>query len=404
MPLPLEGIRVADFSWVVAGPYCTMGLALLGAEVIKIESGVHTDLMRRLPPAHKLDPSVDGSGVWHMLNLGKKSVTLDLSQPDAQDLAVEIVRSCDIAIENFAYGVFEHFNLSYERFKEAKPDIIMVRSAGLGRTGPYREFATFGPPLTAYTGLASVTGQDGGAPDRAIAGIWSDHVSGLTSLCGVLLALEHRDRTGEGQVVEYSMAETVAGQIPEAFIEYGCTGVVPGPIGNRDRSLCPHGIYPAAGLDRWIAIVVQSEAEWDALVLLMGSPAQLARPELRQLAARLAAQPEIDAAIAAWTGPQDPFELAARLQAAGISAGNVSNCDELIADPYLHERGFYVQMEHPTVGTMTHAALPWAIEGVTGRNPAHAPLLGEHNWEIFVDWLGMDPERFSELVANGAIR
>ncbi len=403
MTLPLEGIRVADFSWVVAGPYCTQFLALMGAEVIRIESGVHTDINRRLPPFANNEQGPERSGLWQGLNLNKKSVTLDLKQTEAQELALEIVRRSDIVIENFSFGQLEKFNLGYDRFREVKPDIIMVTSSGLGRSGPYRSYVTFGPPLTAYTGLASLTGQDGGRPERWVAGLWSDHQAGLTSLFGLLAALEHRDRTGEGQLVEYSMCEAITAQLPEAFIDFGLNGTVPGPTGNRDSAMCPHGIYRAAGEDRWLAIAVQDDDDWRRIREVVPGPSWWCAPELERLAGRLARQSEIDDVIAAWTRGRDPVEGARTLQEAGISAGNAATIEDLMEDPILAQRGFFLEQSHPEVGRRRLGGIGWTTPGASEVRVSHAPLLGEHNWEIFVDELGIDPDEFASLVDRGVI-
>ncbi len=403
MTLPLEGIRVADFSWVVAGPFCTQFLALMGAEVIRIESAVHTDINRRLPPFANNEQGPERSGLWHGLNLNKKSVTLDLKQPEAQKLALEIVRRSDVVIENYSYGQLEKFNLGYERFCEVKPDIVMVTSSGLGRSGPYRGYVTFGPPLTAYTGLASVTGQEGGRPERWIGGLWSDHQAGLTSLFGLLAALEHRDRTGEGQLVEYSMCEAITAQLPEAFISYGLSGDVPGPAGNSDPGCCPHGIYRAAGPDRWVAIAVQDDTDWARFRAIVPGPDWWLSPELDHVEGRLARRREIDAAVTSWTLGLSPEEAAAKLQEAGISAGNVATIENLLEDPVLRERGFFLEQDHPEVGRRTLAGVGWSMPGGPQIEVSHAPLLGEHNWEIFVDELGMEPDTFAALVGSGVI-
>ncbi len=403
MTLPLEGVRVADFSWVIAGPFCTQFLALMGAEVIRIESSVHTDINRRLAPFAGNQPGPERSGLWHGLNLNKKSVTLDLRQPGAQQLALEIVRTADVAIENFSFGQLEKFNLGYEKLREVNPRIIMATSSGLGRWGPYRSYVTFGPPLTAYTGLASVTGQDGGLPERWIGGLWCDHQAGMTALFGLLAALEHRDRTGEGQMVEYSMAEAIAAQIPEAFIEYGCEGTVPGPIGNHDRARCPHGVYAAAGYDRWVAIAVQDDDEWRRFREIVPGPGWWLAPDLECVEARLARQHEIDEVIAAWTRPQDAAEVAGILQGAGISAGRVANIEDVMEDPILAERNFFLEQDHPEVGRRQLGGIGWSMPGGPDMPVTHAPLLGEHNWQIFVEELGMDPGEFADLVARGII-
>jgi crotonobetainyl-CoA:carnitine CoA-transferase CaiB-like acyl-CoA transferase len=347
---------------------------------------------------------VERSGLFHGLNLNKKSVTLNLGHPEAQALAREIVRRCDIVIENFSYGQMEKFNLGYEQLKAVRPDLIMVSSSGLGRWGPYREYVTYGPPLTAYTGLASVTGQDGGLPERWIGGLWSDHQAGLTSLFGVLAALEHRERTGEGQLVEYSMAETITGQLPEAFIQYGLEGTVPGPSGNRDRGMCPHGIYRAADDDdRWIALAVQTDEDWRRLRAIVPGPGWWHDPALEHLDRRMARAAEIDAVLAAWARSRTADESVEALRAAGLAAGAVAKVDDLLADQNLRRRGFFLATEHPEVGTRTLAGLGWTMPCIASMPVRPAPLLGEHNWEVFTEWLGLTPEQFSDLVDRGVI-
>lgn len=403
MTLPLEGIRVCDFSWVIAGPYATQFLGLMGAEVIKVESSMHTDINRRLPPAANAVLGPERSGLWQGLNLNKKSVTLNMREPQARELALELIKTCDIVIENFSFGQMEKFGLGWDDLKQAKPDIIYVTSSGLGRTGPYRSYVTFGPPLTAYTGLASITGQPGGRPERWVGGLWSDHQAATTSLFGLLAALEHRDRTGEGQMVEYSMCEAISGQLIEPLIEYGVTGEVPGPRGNLDPSMCPHNIYRAKGDDAWVAIAVQDDADWRRFREVVGGPEWWADSSLDTAAGRLARRAEIDAAVTEWTLRRTPQEAAAALQAANIAAGNVMTVEEVLADPVLRERGFWLEQDHPEVGRRTLAGIGWDMPAMENLPVQHAPLLGEHNWEVFVEQLGMDPERFGELVAANVI-
>ena len=400
--LPLSGLRIADFSWVIAGPFCTEHLALMGAEVIKIESSVHTDLSRRLPPYAGGVPGIERSGHFGSYARGKKSVTLNLGNPLAQELALELIRHCDVVIENFSYGQMEKFKLGYDRLREANPRLIYVHSSGLGRSGPYQRYVTWGPPLLAYAGIASVTGQDGGQPERGIGGVWADHLSGLTSLFGMLAALEGRERTGEGRSVEYSMAEAVSAQIPEAIVEYGCTGVPPGPRGNRDRGMCPHGVFPVLGKDRWIAIVVRTDAEWRRFRELVPGPEWWSSPQLDTVTERLAREAEVNAVVSAWTERRSGAALAVLLRAAGVPAGPVATLEEVVNDPILHERGFFVEEEHPEVGYHLVAGAGWQVDALPAPE-ARPPLLGEHNWEVFVEWLGMAPERFAELVREGAI-
>lgn len=401
--LPLEGVRVIDFSWVVAGPFCTEMLALMGADVIKVESSVHTDIMRRLPPMADGVEGVERSAMWHGLNTNKKSITLNLGNPEGQEIAKTLVKDADVAIENFSYGKLDAFGLGYDVLQEVNPSLVMVRSSGLGLTGPFRSYVTFGPPLTAYAGLASITGQEGGTPERMVGGLWSDHQSGLASLFGLLGALEHRSRTGEGQLVEYSMAEAISAQLIDALIEYGVSGEVPGPAGNSHPGCCPHGIYPADGDDVWVAIVVEEDEQWKRFVENVPGPVWWADPALETVEGRLRERARIDESIAAWTRDKTAEEIVDLMHDLDISAGRANSVQNLLEDEALRNRGFFLHEDHPEVGSRDIPGIGWRIDGIDITEVEHAPLLGEHNWEVLVEGLGMDPEEFAALVDRGAI-
>ncbi len=404
MTLPLEGIRVADFSWVVAGPFSTMILAAMGAEVIKIESSVHTDVNRRLPPFADGEgtDSIERSGLFHSLNLSKQSCAINLTTTQGQEIALDLVRQSDVVVENFAYGQMDRFNLGWERLRTAKPDLIMVSSSGLGRTGPQRQYVTFGPPLIALTGLASITGQLGGEPERLIGGIWADHLSGLTAGFHLLAALEHRAETGEGQLLEYSMAEVTMAQMPEAFIDFTRNGHVWGRQGNRDRVFAPHGFFPCAGDDQWVAIAVDSEAAWRALCDLMGRGDWVAANTLASAEGRRAEENVLEQELASWTARQDRDELVDRLQAVGVPAAAAASADDLVADPQLREFGFYQPIQHPEVGVREHATFGWQLSGVEPRIES-APLLGQDTLPVCSELLGLSDAEFAELVASGSL-
>lgn len=400
MTLPLEGLRVADFSWVIAGPYATQHLVQLGAEVIRIESAEHMDISRRLAPYADGVEGEERSGHNHGYNMGKKSVTLNLRRPEAQDLALEIVRRSDMLIENFSFGLMDRFNLGYRRLLEANPDIIYLSSSGMGRSGPYRQYVTWGPPLLAYAGLASVTGQPGSPGERDVGGVWADHLSGLSSAFGALVALEARERQGIAQRVEYSMAEVVTAQLPEALAAYGCTGEAPGPTGNRDRTMAPHGIFPCN--DGWVAIAVQDDDDWRAFRDIVPGPAWWRDASLEALDGRKAKEKAIEQHITSWSRARRVRDAVGELRGANIAAGSAANLAELADDPVLAERGFYIDHDHPEVGKRRLPGIGWRDPSTTFSMP-HAPFLGQHNWEVFVDMLGLTPERFAELVGDGVI-
>ncbi len=402
MTLPLEGLRVIDFSWIIAGPFTTLWLATMGAEVIKVESSVHTDLNRRLPPFADGVDGIDRSGLHHGLNMSKKSCTIDLTKTRGQELALDLVRQSDVVVENFAYGQMERFNLGYDRLREAKPDILFLTSAGLGKTGPHREFVTFGPPLLALTGLASITGYEDERPERWIGGVWADHLSGMTACLHLLAALEHRERTGEGQMLEYSMVEAVMAQLPEAYIDYTANGRVWSPSGNRDPVFAPHGFYPCTGDDRWVAIAVDSDEAWSGLCRVMGRTDWGADRALASATGRRGRVAELDQEIAAWSIGEDADTLAERLQAAGVAAASASNSERLLADEQLQDRGFFVEIDHAEVGRRKLSGLPWKISDAEPRIDAPPPLGGD-TLSVMTELLGLDDAEFATLVGDGIL-
>jgi len=402
MSLPLEGIRIADFSWVVAGPFTTMWLATMGAEVIKVESSTHTDVNRRLPPFADGVPGPERSGLWQGLNVSKRSCTINLTTERGQALALELVKQSDVVVENFSYGQMDRFHLSWDELRAVRPDLIMLSSSGLGRTGPHRRYVTFGPPLTAMTGLSSITGLEGGPPDRQIGGIWSDHLSGLTACFHLLAALEHRRRTGEGQLLEYSMAEVVMSHLPEAYIDYTANGRVWEPQGNADTVFCPHGFFPAAGDDDWVAIAVDDEAAWAGLCAAMQRGDWATDDGLASWQGRQARRGEIEQDLAAWTAAWDGSALVEELQRHGVPAARAANSADLLSDPQLRARGFFLAPDHPETGSRELSGLPWQVSGVDPRITP-PPLLGQDNVYVFQELLGLSDLEFAELTAEGVL-
>lgn len=401
--LPLRGIRVANFGWVWAGPVVGQTLGFLGAEVYKIESRARIDLTRMLPPfgAGVRDP--DRSLSNHACWAGNGSVSLNLKTPAAQQLARELIARCDVVIENFGPGVMEGLHLGWDDLRTVKPDLVMFSMPAAGLTGPLKDIRTYGLSLTSTTGLDSLTGYDESQP-IPVENAFSDPYNGIMGAFAILTALRHRDRTGEGQHVDYSQQEAVMQMVGPAFMDYALNGRSAGPIGNRHPlgAMAPHGVFPCAGEDRWISIAVASDDAWRGLVSAMGDPGWATAPALGTLAGRRAALDDVHRRLAAWTAGFDDRALATRLQAAGVAAAPVLNVADLLGDPHYRARGTFIEVTHP----LGFRETIYGSYVKLGRTPAEVrtgPRIGQDNARVFKELLGMSDERFEALVAERVI-
>jgi len=402
--LPLEGIRVADFSWIINGPQTALWLAAMGAEVIKIESKVHLDAMRTLPGAMAGDkPGPNCSGVFHNLAYGKKSVNLNLGTTRGRELAYELVKRSDFVIECFAAPHTRKLGLAYEQLRAVKPDIIVISVSLLGKTGlAPADWVGWGPMAASYVGMFDAQGYPGGPP-RQTGGTWPDYAIATAVAFHALAALRYRNRTGKGQWIDASMGETVMGEMPEWFMDYFMNGRDRRQWGNRDDVMAPHNTYPCKGDDQWIAIAVSSDEEWDALWRVMGSPPWAKQEEFSTQLLRWKNQAEIDAHLREWTRNHEHIELARRLQAAGVPAGPVLDSAEIHKDPHLWEWGYWWELEHREAGKRVLPGLPVKFSAVPKFNYATPPDLGEHNREVFGGLLGMPDAEIARLIDEKVI-
>lgn len=398
--LPLSGVRVADFSWVWAGPFCAMQLAHLGAEVIKVESPERSDLGRRLP-IHVPDsePDLDCSGYFNQWNQGKRSLALNLGHPEALEVAKRLITSADVVVENFATGVMERLGLGYEVLRELKPDLIYASISGYGETGPYRHYMGYGPAIGPLSGLSSLTGYPGGGP-RELGISLGDPTAGITAAFGIIAALVARDRTGEGQKLDTSLWESTAALQAEGFMAVALGGEQPERMGNRDPWWAPHGVFPCAGEDRWISLACRDDSEWEALAAEIGEPARALR--FSRQSGRKAHEDELEAIIAAWTKQQDAWALTRRLQAAGVPAYPSLSMAHLVEDPGLRSRGFFAELPHPKVGVRTHAGIPWLLRNGPNGVRRPAPLLGADSEDVLHE-LGYGDAEIARLRRSGAL-
>ena len=395
--LPLEGVRVADFTWVWAGPYCTMHLAHLGAEVIKIESQARVDVTRRLPlyPTG-MKGGVNRSGLFNQWSLGKKSILLNFAKPESLVLAKELIKKSDVVVDNFATGVMEHLGLGYEELKKIKPDIIMASISGYGHTGPQKDYMGYGPAMAPLSGLSSLTGYVGGPPQEIGLSL-GDPNAGINAAVAICAALVARKRTGKGQYIDVSLWDAMTALVPEGWMDYVMNGVELPRTGNRDPWMSPHNCFRCTGEDEWVSIACETDEEWHALCQAIGQPQLATDARFRTAQARKANEDELERLLTAWTEQHDKWAVTRSLQAAGVAAFPSMNSKDLAEDPHLNERGFFAQLPHPEVGMCTHTGIPWIFTHAANGVRASAPLLGQHTDQVMRDVLGYADQEIARL-------
>ena len=402
--LPLEGIRVADFSWIINGPQIAQWLATMGAEVIKVESQVYIDI-GRTNPAGMADREigVNRNGFYHALNYGKKAINLNLRSPKGYDLACEIVRKSDFVLECFPGPTAEKLGVTYEKMKAVKPDIIMISVSLLGKTGTEPStWVGWGPMACCFVGMFDAQGYPGGSP-RQTGGTWPDYAIASSVVFHSLAALRHRNRTGEGQWIDASMGETVIGQMNEWYMDYFMNQRDRRQWGNRDDLMAPHNTYKCAGEDKWIAIAVGNDEEWAALRRVMGDPPWARDARFADQFGRWKNRDEIDGHLGQWTRAHDHLELAATLQREGVPAGPVLDSVELHQDKHLWEWGYFWRINHHEVGERILPGMPVKLASVPELNYSPPPDLGEHNREIFGGLLGLSDAEIKILMEEKVI-
>jgi benzylsuccinate CoA-transferase BbsF subunit len=392
--LPLEGIRIADFGWIFAVPHATAWLGALGAEVIRVETIVAPDLVRYLTGTDGV-VGPNRSGVFHGINTSRRSIALNLARPEAQEIARRLIMKSDIVSENFTVGNMKKYGLGYDDVVKIKPDIIMLSGTPLGQTGPSARTVGWGPTTQAFAGLCHVTGYPGSNPS-GIGGTWPDFAIGTGMVFFILAALHYRERTGQGQYLDLAMAEMVTTMLPEAMMEVFLNGGDPGPIGNRDDSMAPHGVYPVAGEDQWAAIACASDAEFGALCEVLGVPSMAADPNYAKLTARLANVDMLDAEVAARTRNFAREELVAKLRERGLAAGAVYSLHDLMADEAFINSPMMVNLKHGEVGERVVPGIPAQFSAME-LNYFGAPTIGEHTDEVLSGLLGYSAEEIAKL-------
>ena len=336
---------------------------------------------------------------FNELNRNKRSVCVDMSKPEGRLAFLELVKTADVVLENNSARVMPNFGLGYEDLRAVKPDIIMVSMSGYGASGPHRDWVAYGANIETTSSLTSVTGYPDGQLSRTTL-FYADPVSGNSATIAILAALRHRDRTGEGQWVDISLNECGASFCAETLIEYQQTGTPRPPMANRDPFVAPQGVYRCIGTDNWVAVTVQSHAEWVRLANLIGRPDLAADPAMADLAGRRARHDELDAAISAWTAGREHYEIAHAIQAIGVAAGPVLANWQILPDPHIYHRGMYATTVHPVVGAYPTTTWPWRFERTQPQLVRPGPLFAEHNREVLKE-AGLDDAAIAALYESG---
>ncbi|MFC1919353.1 CaiB/BaiF CoA transferase family protein [Chloroflexota bacterium] len=398
----LSGIRILDFSWLFSGPIATRFMGDHGAEVIKVESSTRPDDARAYAPFRDDIPGANRSALFANYNSNKLGMTLNLNNPQGLDLAKKLVAESDVVIEAFASGTMHRWGLQYEELVNIKPDIIMMSITMQGQSGPFSQYATFGLFFQSLLGFTNCTGW----PDRAPAPPptpYTDFIAPWFAVIGIMGAIDYRRRTGKGQYIDLSQLESSLHFLAPNILEYYINGRDPTRKGNRSDRAAPHGIYRCKGDDKWCAISIFNEYEWNGFCDAIGNPMWTEDNKYRTILSRLENYEELDMLTEQWTVLHSPEEVMALLQAKGVPAGVVQDGRDLVdRDPQLKHRGHFRVLDHPESGSHIYEAPPFRLNKTPAGEPTCAPCLGEHNEYICKHVLGMSDNEFVALVNSGA--
>lgn len=402
---PLAGLKLLDLTQAWIGPFATLLMADLGAEVVKVESHRRPDVWRQsspmpVPVTDLNARAVNRSAYFNSVNRNKKNLTLDLATAEGKAIFLALVKDADVVIENFTSGVMGRFGLDYDALAKVKSDLVMLSSSGFGKTGPWKDYKTNGSAIETLAGWDAMHAYpDDGEP--VLMGFYqADAICGFQMAAMTLVAVMQRLRTGRGEAIDASMFEAASGYVGEAIFDAALNGEA-AAMGNRSLDMAPHGVFPCQGEDRWIAIAAADDAAWRALRGMPGVPERLQAAAFETLEGRLADQDGLEAALADWTVGWRAEDLMAALQARGVAAGVVRRMSEGFASPHLGARDWYIPMILPDLGEHLYYGFAWRFSDCALCAHTPAPRLGEHSRALLRERLGYDEAAIEALFAKG---
>ena len=399
---PLDGVRILEFTTAWAGPYATCLLGFLGAEIIKVESMSRPDHSRRVSfTTGREFETVNESEVFNTLNLGKYSISLNLKQPEAIEIAKRLAKVCDVVMENMRPGVVDRLGLGYGAITEIKPDIVYLSSSACGQTGPDKHYVGYAPTFAALAGMPHITGYPDWPPSNFMGSI--DLRSATAAAFAILSALYYHQQTGEGQYIDLASQEAIAAFTGDILLDYVMNQTVQKREGNQDSIVAPHNCYRCSGDDMWISIVVATDEEWACLCRAMGMPELIDDERFSDPPKRKANEKQLDQIINKWTKEQVNYDLMRILQEAGVAAAPSLSSEALYNDPHLKQRHVFKEVNHPVLGQTWVIGPPWQLSETPAHIRGPGPLLGEHTDDVLSKYLGMSADEIKELKKHKVI-
>jgi benzylsuccinate CoA-transferase BbsF subunit len=392
-------------------------LADMGAEVIKVESRsridyarlggapVPKDLVEKSPEAIAVayPDHLELNPLFHLLNRGKLGIAVDFTKPRGGELIRELVKRSDVVADNFTPGVLDKYDLGYDALADVKSDIIVVSLCLAGHTGPLKGTRGYAPIITALSGLDSMVGYPDESTPCGTRFAFGDHVAATHGALAILMALIHRNRTGEGQYIDISEWEAVTSLLGEPLMDYIMNGRIQGPMGNHDVSMSPHGFYPCKGDQGWVSIAVKTDEEWRSFCQAIGEPPWAHDDRFRDGHSRLVNRDALDEYVGRWTADRTPGEAVEVLQKAGVAASPFMTSKDQDTDPHFRAREIFVEVDHPKVGTETLYGIPWKLSETPGVIRRSGPTLGQDNDYVFRELLGVSQADLDQLVQEKVI-
>jgi benzylsuccinate CoA-transferase BbsF subunit len=396
-----SGLKIVSFCWAVVGPLTMKYFADYGATVVRLETNKRTCVGRVSAPYKDNQPGINRSGYFNHFSSNMYSMALDMTNPKAIDVVKNMVAQADVVMENFTPGTMEKWGLDYEELKKVKPDIIMLRQSGFGPIGPNAKQPAFGMILAAVAGLPNFIGWPDGGPLPLGVSAYTDCISPRFASAALIAALDYRNKTGKGQLLDLSQFECALYFILPYLLQYNANGTEPSRIGNTCPYAAPHSVYACKGEDRWCTIAAMNDAQWENLCKVIGKPDLIDDARFNTLQNRKKNEAELDKIISVWTANLTPEEVMQKMQAAGVPAGVVENAADILNDPQLKERNLFWPMEHPDMGVFNHLGPSMELSKTPAEPLMPSPRLGEHTEYVCTKLFGMSDEEFVTLLTEG---